>query len=255
MIIRETEQEFVMTTQHDHAGLSAHIAAQFCDDIFLGDVYIPDVLQAITEHDRAWIRLDHTPIWNDQDHVPFSFSDYPMLPKLVLYKLGIDEVEQMSEYAAFLCSKHYASFQQLQHSSHPDCIAFCSGEARRQARIQEKLKFPKEMIERHFQLLQLCDDISLYVGLNNPGSTKDKEHPWFRDGFTLSEPLLPDGSRRLIAEWLNEKEIRMTPFPFKHDFKTTVPIKCVSKEAIRSLGMNRAYEQAILQEQEVIFCN
>ncbi|WP_282941352.1 DUF3891 family protein [Paenibacillus sp. RC67] len=251
MIIRETEHEFIMTTQHNHAGLSGQFAAHFCDDLFLGNAYIPVVLQAIHEHDRAWIRLDQTPIWNDEDHVPFSFSDYPMLPKLVLYKLGIDEVEQINAYAALLCSMHYASFQHIRNSLHPDCIAFCSGEASRQARLEENLKVPKEVLERHFHLLQLCDDLSLYVCLNNPGASKEKEHPWYREGFKRSEPLLLEGGRRLMAEWISENEIKMTPFPFKHDFKMIVPIKRVSKDAIRTLGMNKAYAKTMMQEQEI----
>lgn len=253
MIIRETEQHFIMTTQHDHAGLSSQIAEQLRSELFLGNEHIPIVLQAVTEHDRAWIRLDHTPIWNDQEQVPFSFSDYPLLPKLILYKLGIDEVEQMNAYAALICSMYYASFQDIQNSLHPDCIAFCTGEANRQAQLLEKLKPSKEVLERHFHILQLCDDISLYVCLNKPGSAKADEHPWYREGFKRSEPLLPEGSSRLAAEWLNENEIKMAPFLWKHDFKTIVPVKRVSKDSIRSLGLNQAYARAALQEQEVHF--
>ncbi|MBE1443398.1 DUF3891 family protein [Paenibacillus sp. OAS669] len=251
MIIRETDREFVMITQHDHACLSGHLAAQLCDDLFLEAGCIPDVLLAIQEHDRGWIRLDHTPIWNDRDQVPFSFNDYPMLPKLVLYTLGIDEVEQRNEYAALLCSLHYASFQHIRSSSHPDCIAFCSREADRQERLHRKLKLSQEVVSRHFQLLQLCDDLSLYICLNRPGSPKEQEHPWYRDGFKRSEPLLPKGNPRMIAEWVNEKEIKMTPFLFKKEFQTSIPVKHVSKDMIRSRGLNTAYTQAIAHEQEV----
>nr|WP_253735858.1 DUF3891 family protein [Paenibacillus sp. FJAT-26967] len=34
------------------------------------------------------------------------------------------------------------------------------------------------MIEQHFKLLKLCDELSLYVCLNEPGVSKDEEHPW-----------------------------------------------------------------------------
>ncbi|WP_156430913.1 DUF3891 family protein [Paenibacillus sp. FJAT-26967] len=49
----------------------------------------------------------------------------------------------------------------------------------RQQRLKAKLNQPGEsMIEQHFKLLKLCDELSLYVCLNEPGVSKDEEHPW-----------------------------------------------------------------------------
>nr|AYQ72090.1 DUF3891 family protein [Cohnella candidum] len=110
MIIREIQDSFVMVTQHDHALLSGEIAKHFTDPYFVDGAYRADVELAIREHDRGWIRLDDAPIWNDRDAKPFSFMDYPLLPKLTHYRLGIDEVQAQSEYAALLCSMHYCSF-------------------------------------------------------------------------------------------------------------------------------------------------
>jgi hypothetical protein len=66
MIVRETEREFVMITQHDHAHLSGVLASHFTKEFFREDSYYQELILAIYEHDRSWIRLDDTPIWNDE---------------------------------------------------------------------------------------------------------------------------------------------------------------------------------------------
>lgn len=249
MIVRETDQHFVMTTQHEHARFAGEIANYFVKSLFLDEKYIRDVLFAIQEHDRGWIRLDDTPIWNDRHSVPFSFADYPLLPKLALYRIGIDEVEKINDYAALLCSIHYSSFTHLQSSKLTDCVNFINNEIERQTRLKAKLGQPTEdMISNHYKLLQLCDDISLYVCINNPGATKDIEHPWFKEGF---DTIIND--QRINAHWINNKEIVISPFLFERDFTTTIKSKQVPKELIGRLGINDAYKETNWTEQEVIF--
>src|SRR5690606_13416907 len=122
-------------TQHDHAYLSGVISRWFPESMF-GHDRIQEVVLAIEQHDRGWIRLDETPIWNDRHGVPFSFMDYPLPPKLLSYRQGIDEVEEMNMYAGLLCSLHYSSFNHIKNSSLKYCVEFREYETDRQSRMK-----------------------------------------------------------------------------------------------------------------------
>lgn len=248
MIVRETAHAFIMTTQHEHAHLSAQIAEQLPERLF-GNHFRNDVLLAIREHDRSWIRLDDTPIWNDRTHAPYSMIDYPLLPKLMLYRVGIDETEQMNAYAGMLCSMHFSSFHAIKTSNADDCVQFMHDERNRQAMIKQRLKLSdEELIQQHLMLLQLCDDLSLYVCMNKPGTDKQHEHPWFRDGF---EQKIDHQS--IDAHWVDDEHIQLSPFICKQEFTAKVNVKEVPKEAIRSAGIHAAYEDTPLKEQRITF--
>lgn len=243
MIVRGREHDFIMITQHDHACFSGDIARRCRNFFAVGREYWDDVVVAIYEHDRAWIGLDDTPIWNDAIHAPFTFLNYPLLPKLAFYRIGMDEVEQMNPYAGLLCSLHYSSF--FVNTEQPDGIAFAIHEQERQRRIRQQVAhINEETILQHFRLLQFCDDTSLYVCLNEPGSSKKEEHPWYRDGIPNTE---------VVMSWLNDQEIKASPFPFEEVYHVKLKYKSVSKPRIAECGIGRAYKEAELLEQEVTF--
>ncbi|MGR3762904.1 DUF3891 family protein [Rossellomorea sp. NS-SX7] len=249
MIIRETNDSFIMIKQHDHAYLSGEISRHFNTAILKSNHYFKEMTDAAYQHDRSWIGLDDTPIWNDEADIPYTFSDYPLLPKMAFYKIGLDEIEQVSPYSALLCSLHFYSF--FTRSKKRECIAFMDEEAKRQARLKKALPdMDEELLQQHFRLLQFSDDLSLYICLNEPGATKQEEHPWFRDGFKHTE-LFNDHRQRLDGKWLNEKEIRIERFPFNHDFPLTLHYKNVPKSSIKDLGIAAAYETTEFQDQTV----
>jgi hypothetical protein len=253
MIVRETEHEITMISQHDHAHLSGDVASNF-KNFFTNDPYFEDVLFAVYQHDLSWIRLDETPIWNDRKSVPFSFTDYPLLSKLSHYKYGLDEIERMNKYAGLLCSLHYSSFGIFQNSSVEDCIDFARSEANRQQRIKNELNLTNlEDVFKQFRLLQLCDVISLYVCLNSPGVSKEQEHPRYRSGFEDSELFNREGDNRLVAEWMDNKKIKVTPNPFDWSFSANVRLKKLLKRQIDEEGIGRAYKNSEWINQEVIF--
>jgi len=249
MIIRETEQYFVMTTQHEHGLFSYKAASHFSSHLFLEHYLISDVLTAIKEHDRGWIRLDDTPIWNDELAAPYSFGEYPLLPKLVMYEKGIDEIEQINKYGALICSMHFSSFKPLRQSKQSECIDFIRTETERQERIKAALSYPDEgIVRRHFKLLQLSDEISLYVCFNHPGVDKANEHPWYKEGF---ETMI-DG-QKIHAHWVSSHEIAISPFIFEQQFTATIQSKHVDKHLINQIGINAAYKQTGWTEQEITF--
>ncbi|WP_170885511.1 DUF3891 family protein [Bacillus alkalicellulosilyticus] len=251
MIVRETKQSFIMISQHDHARLAGDIALRLPFNTTSAQ---KNVLLAIYEHDCGWVGLDHTPIWNDEAQKPFSFQDYPIIPKIEFYKKGINEIQNKNMYAALLCSMHFASF----FASTPEGpgLHFLIEEKQRQTHLINSLKSQDELDEKqlafHFQLLQLCDDISLYACLNHPGSTKEKEHPWYIGGFKNTDVVFPT-KNHLIAHWLDKQSITIDPFPFTEDFQSSYYYKSVDKQLVEKVGIANAYYLSETKEQALHF--
>lgn len=252
MIVRETEHEYVMTAQHDHARLSGNVARNF-GHFFMNDPFFNDLVFAVYHHDYGWVRLDETPIWDDSRSMPCSNPNYPLLPKLTHYQYGLDQVERRNKYAGLLCSMHYYSFG-FQHSTVEECIDFARNEERRQKRIRDELNLTNdEDIIKQFKLLQLCDRISLYVCFNSPGVSKEQEHPSYKLGFEDSELFNIDSEGLLVPEWLNTSEINITPNPFNSSFKTSLRQKRVSKQLVKEIGIAQAYKNGEWVDLEIIF--
>ncbi|WP_044022269.1 DUF3891 family protein [Bacillus sp. SG-1] len=250
MIIRENNDSFIMITQHDHAFLSGEITRQLNRSLLKSDSYFNDAVYAAREHDRGWIGLDETPIWNDQADAPYTFSDYPLLPKLAFYKIGLHEIESMNPYAALLCSMHFCSF--FSQSKDPDGIHFIHEETKRQKKIKQNTpELDQQLLHQHFALLQFSDNLSLYLCLNDPGVEKQDEHPWFRNGFKNTQLFHPK-QKLLKAHWKSQDEVIIESFPFMKDFELALPYKKVSKNFKKELGIAEAYKKAEAVQKTII---
>ncbi|MDB5084992.1 MAG: hypothetical protein JWN30_1878 [Bacilli bacterium] len=252
VIVRVRDSEFVMVQQHHHAFISGELARNFRTEFFDSDDYFEDSMLAIYEHDRSWIGMDLVPIWNDRVDAPYSFSDYPLLPKLLFYTKGLDEVQAINKYAGLLCSKHYSSF--FVHADDSESKAFFLHEQERQSQILNELSCKIESLAIDFRWLQLCDDLSLYVCLNEPGSTKEQEHRWYRNGFRNSELFNSQSNQQLVARWEDRQRIVVEGKPFRDEFKIALKYKVVSKELIRLQGIERAYHLTDWTEESITFC-
>lgn len=253
MIIREQAQHFIMIEQHEHARLSGEIASRLLPELFIRDTYKKDVLYAIYEHDRAWIRVDEVPIWNDKEKKPYYFVNYPYPVKLRMYQTGIEEVEEHNSYAAYLVSRHFTHFPDIQNGTDEFSISFCEEEELRQQRLrQQAAPQEAEVVDQHYRLLQFCDDLSLYVCMNEPGVSKQDEHPWFKNG--LSQVSAADTDEPSIqAKWLDSQTVQVTPSPFSTPFQAQLSYKKVSKEWIDEKGLNDAYTQTPETKQTLHF--
>ncbi|TWI53590.1 DUF3891 family protein [Halalkalibacter nanhaiisediminis] len=250
MIIRERKNEFIMIKQYDHACLAGKIAAQVNENIFKSTDHLDEVIKAASEHDRGWVGLDETPIWNDEENIPYSFQDYPLELKLAFYKKGIDEIETVSPYAALLCSFHFSSF--FPNPNDTSSIQFVNEESKRQKRIKRQVKVEPDLLQKHFRWLQFCDDLSLYVCLNEPGVTKENEHPWFIDGFRNTE-IFGISEKPIVAEWLSDQKINVQCFPFEKEFTARLTYKAISKNDIDENGVDKGFDKSPWLEQEITF--
>jgi len=252
VVIREENEKLIITLQHDHAQLSGKIAERF-DHFFVGDPLFSDVLFAIHQHDRSWILPDSHPKWNPQAGMPYDFIDYPQEEKLKYYRLGLNETEQLNPYAGLLCSMHYTSFIDSD-TKVSENNEFLRDEQLRQKRLRSELGMTDTgLLQSHFQLLQLCDNLSLYLCLNKPGAPKSEEHPFFKKGFKNSSRFNPERQENLKAHWRNKKEVSLVPFPFKESFTVTIDQRHLLKKDLDVTGLEKAFFQGELRPLKILF--
>ncbi|MDQ4105578.1 MAG: DUF3891 family protein [Actinomycetota bacterium] len=205
----------MLIRQHDHGRGSGEFARHWGAEIY------PETptLYAIAEHDVGWQELDDDVRLNPETGKPYSFIDYPLEPKLRAYRHGLDHIEAEEPYAGYLCSLHYSSF--VRDSEEPAAVEFREEEAGRRARIEGRL--PEGWLknsEYNFRLLQLCDDLSLFVCLNEPG---ENTFPWYRDGFRFRE-------KRYAPVWQDRRTLSLSPNPFSGPLDLAIPYRQIERD-------------------------
>ncbi|NKE06625.1 DUF3891 family protein [Mesobacillus selenatarsenatis] len=250
MIIHEREKDFIMVAQHDHALVSREAAKSWRDDYFSGIEKKDSVVLAVREHDRCWIEPDEEPLWNEHTQQPYSFMDYPGSPKLAYYKEGIDEVIQMDPYAGLLCSLHYGSF--LEDATSTIGKNFWVAEKQRQQELQKELGIANDkVLSFHLNLLKFCDNLSLYICLNEPGTPKEQEHYFYKKGFPQKFSFMND--QTIHAVWLDKETVSLSHSPFSKKLNVTLPYKAVEKDQIEEIGLVSAYRSSPFLYRKVTF--
>lgn len=240
MIVRNRMDEFVMIEQDHHARISGEIFSYWKSDYLKSEKLNQSVLYAVTKHDCGWKMIDRQPFWNDKKQAPYTFIDFPSPAKTLIYRSGIDEVERRDQYAALLCSEHYLRFKQEEQSL--EAKQFVQFEKSRQQRLIEFISdFEQPLFDFHYGLLQLCDNLSLYICLNEPGAKKEDEFPFFRDGIPLSNALDVFSKRKLHVRWIDDLTIGLDEFPMKQSFTINLNQKTVSKKLIVKQGLIQSY--------------
>lgn len=240
MIVRERAKEYVMIDQHHHAEISGQLMRCWKKDLLKTQAALKSVLFAIYQHDCGWKLADKEPLWDDGKLSPYSFTNFPIPLKTLIYQYGIDEVAKEDPYSGLLCSEHYTRF--MLHDETDEAKTFVQREKERQEQLIESLpRFDPALFEFHYGLLQLFDNLSLFMCLNEPGMN---EHPFFRNGIPLSPAL--NQKRKMNVRWTNQKAIQIEDFPFEKAFTVTVKQKIVPKEDIFKKGLNESYKKAHL---------
>lgn len=249
MIVRERQDDIVMITQDDHARVSGVFASYWKDSFFYKSSQRDSVELAINEHDRGWIMADSKPFLNDRTMLLYSFMDFPTEPKLVFYKNGIDEVEEIDDYAGLLCSHHYARFAAKDASK--ESQRFVERELDRQHRIKQMMDFDKKAFQFHYHLLSFCDNLSLYACLNEPGATKEEEHYFFKKGLPVPSTFSFFTGDPLSIRWMDTQTILLSELPFDKPVVMEIRQKVVSKEQMAEDGILLAYENAPVERIKV----
>ncbi|WP_047863819.1 DUF3891 family protein [Rubrobacter aplysinae] len=220
MLVRSREAGYALVEQHEHGLISGELARHW------GWAPIPSssALYAIAEHDLAWKELDAELRWNPETGEPYNFFEYPVQPRLAAYRRGVDAVESQDQYAGLLCSLHYESF--VRNATGVVEASFRAAERERQTRLLFAITDEeRERVDDELSLLRICDDLSLFLCLNEPG---ENVYPWFRDGFDY-------GGTRIMPVWQGGEVLRLDPSPFTEDFGVRIPYRVIDA-AGRNLG-------------------
>src|SRR5699024_9851431 len=172
MIVRTYSDKFIMIAQHDHAAISGLMARMWKDILFTNHHQRPSVEYAIRHHDIGWKLMDEAPFWNEYKAAPYTFTDYPTAPKTVFYQYEIEEVAQHDEYAVLLCSRHYTLFLQKNPSDAAQTF-LREQEEWRNDMLRNLDDFDQTVFDFHYGMLQMLDDLSLFICLNEPGASGD----------------------------------------------------------------------------------
>ncbi|MCT8137946.1 DUF3891 family protein [Anaerobacillus sp. CMMVII] len=245
MVVTERRDEILLFEQHEHAKVCGEFAQAWKDEYFDGNEKRESVLYAIYEHDNGWIELDQRPLLNKETKLPHSFIDYPLSPKLEAYTKGINYIEQHDEYAALICSLHYASFFERYTNGRGE--VFLAQERKRQRKLLQVLTVEKETLQFHYDLLQFCDNLSLYLCMNEPGVDKKNEFSWFKRGF--QQRFHFNQKRRIIAHWLDKNTVSVEDFPFSCELTVSMGYKKIKKNRI--LSLEKEYEAAENQQRVI----
>lgn len=222
MIVRERPDSFLLVRQHDHALASGRFAQRWVEEPYPRE----STLYAVANHDVAWRDLDREVRWNEEAGRPYAFTDYPPEPKVRAYAAGIDLLEAADSYAACLCSMHYEALVRDFGRSEAEA-RFAEEEARRQVRLRAGMDDEEARhLGRNLRFLRLCDGLSLYVCLNEPGD--DERPPPYPEGFEFDGiPFQPI--------WEDEHTLSFSPGPFSEPFDVEIPYEEVGKDR-RPLG-------------------
>ncbi len=217
MIVRELVDSFVLIRQHDHALASGEFARRWRNPLRPRD----STLFAVAQHDVAWQGPDASVAWNEEKDRPYSFQDYPAGLKVAAYAEGLDRLEEQDAYAACLCSMHYETLVRRFGKTGGE-TRFVEAQVGRQERLRAGMTGEEiGSLDRNLRFLRLCDGLSLFVCLNDPG--EDESPPPYPEGFEF------DG-RRFEPLWEERSIFRLEPDPFTEPFEISIPYQRVGRD-------------------------
>lgn len=249
MIIRKKGDTFIFIEQNHHAHVAANIIASWQEAFLLDDPLRESVLYAIKNHDVGWDYFDQEPFWNDAKNAPYAFTDFPLLSKLIIYTYGVDVVEAVDPYAAALCSAHYSTF--LNKHTRKEVLLYLTKEAKRREQIlKEYTNVTEKGFGKHLALLQLADNLSLFICLHESGNSDERRHPFFKHGIPYSTDL-GFGDDVIQPTWIAKNTLRLSGLPLANPITIKLQEKMILIDDIHQNGLLHTYLQAEKRTREV----
>lgn len=248
MIVRERIDAFIMIEQHHHAALSSILYDNISPTFALQKEAVHYAIRdAVYYHDVGWVPFDASPLWDDLREAPHSFITMPHTIKTVLYKHGIDLVQEINTYAALLCSEHYIRF--LQSNTSESCKQFIQTERSRQANIIATYDiFDHDKFGAYYELLQFFDNLSLYICLHELGDDNEDTHYFFKNGIPI--PGMYGGDKLQLCR--GDCSITLDKALFNSPMTLSLSEKNVSKSEIEKKGLIKAWEHACEETVDII---
>ncbi len=230
MLRLETHDGWWLVTHPDHAHLAGEFAAAWGNDAFAKPEPRAHVLRGVYQHDDGWLARDATPMVTKAGKpAAFStelvgkysaFEEIDLAAYLKVRREAVQLIAQEDPYAAILISMHTynllserADRSTIRLDDLPWLDEFLVEQKTLQRALREQLlesgeieaeHLTLESLQRHFQLLQACDNLSLLSCVDFDGEA-NLLHPLpLRDGGTSEVKVQPIGDR----------SFRLTPYPF-----------------------------------------
>jgi hypothetical protein len=204
MLIRlTTNQTFECILQEQHALLSGVLAGAWAKSRL-----DPLLVQIIGMHDNPWRAADAKPLFNADRGLPHDFITYPMEPKIALYRRGIDALEVVHPWLAYMVSRHYTTFAGTRSVE-----ALQTPERARRERLESMLDANQiATSDRALKWIKFFDIFSLYICLTGPNADVDAIPGWLKDPDAWS--TAPD-STELKLRWKDDTALHVEGWPFE----------------------------------------
>ena len=165
MIVRPLPDGLLCILQLDHAALAGELARAWGGAMPTLVPRVPVEL-AIARHDAGWAAVDRDPAWNPATGLPHTYRTWPTSAALDVAERSVAIVGAEDPYAAWLVSRHFASFHS--GSEAPAARAWVTAQVGHRAellsqawpRVGRELLHP-HVLEANFDWLQLLDGLSL----------------------------------------------------------------------------------------------
>jgi hypothetical protein len=123
MIVRTEEDQLLLITQPEHAGLSADLLSGWRADGLDTHPHRDAILLATREHDNGWLEVDAAPAIDPDSGVPRHFMYMPEPVKQAIWPRALARLAPRSSYAAALVAQHAVTIH-AQHRAEPNWRSF-----------------------------------------------------------------------------------------------------------------------------------
>lgn len=248
MIRRETAHDWLLVTHPDHAALAAVFAEAWGNPRFDAPEPFAPVAYAVRHHDDGWLARDATPhltaagkpeaFTRDLVGTYAAFEEIDLPSYLKVREAATAAVTAVDPAAGVLVSMHtlnllteQADLSTLRPEHRPVHAAFVASQRAAQQATVSRLALTPAFLQRGFEFLQCCDNLSLIVcaGYDQPRALRHR-HP-DHNGTLHTLECRPEGP----DTW------SVRPWPFRgSELSTAVPIRRIPKSATGNLATFRA---------------
>jgi hypothetical protein len=220
VIVQGIRGGLLLFRQTDHALLSGAFAGTWAWPL----AERASILVAAARHDDGWGDWELSPKLNESGR-PVDFIGIPVWEHVVVYRRGIDLVEDEDPWAGCVVSLHgerlytrpfhpgaQARIEHLSGDALDHAKRYVDHERERQSRLASELGSPWPDLEEAWRLLQVWDRLSLFVCMQPMGSGASATMPPVRG---------PDGADvEIIVQTPAPDTIELDPYPFAHESAT-----------------------------------
>ena len=229
MLRLETKDGWWLVTHPDHAHLAGEFASQWGNALFAPPEPRAHVLRGIYAHDDGWRARDAQPMVTKQGKpAAFStelvgtysaFEEIDLVGYLAVRREAVQLIAQEDPYAAILISMHThnllserADRSTIRAEDLPWLDAFLVEQMTLQRALREQLleegklaaeHLTPQSLQRHFQMLQACDNLSLLSCVDYGGEAN----------LLWPQALCAGGASEVKVQRVGERSFRLTPYP------------------------------------------